>query len=104
MDKQFQDMRKHFESSEFELKNKIHLLEKQLRIRRSQLVQIKEESGAEIKRIEQANKNLQVLVTQEQILHKSVKDELQTLQNDRAEEHKEQGENILRPITTPKSW
>ena len=42
-------MQKHFENSEFELKNKINLLEKQLRIRRAQLSQIKEESRSRLK-------------------------------------------------------
>ena len=42
-------MQKHFENSEFELKNKINLLEKQLRIRRAQLSQIKEESRTRLK-------------------------------------------------------
>jgi len=49
VDKQFQEMQKHFENSEFELKNKINLLEKQLRIRRAQLSQIKEESRSRLK-------------------------------------------------------
>ena len=44
--------------------------------------------SAENERVEKASKNLQVLLNQEQILHKGVKEELENLKTDRTQEYK----------------
>ena len=44
--------------------------------------------SAENERVEKASKNLQVLLNQEQILHKGVKEELENLKTDRTKEYK----------------
>ena len=80
VDKQFGDIRKHFERAEFEYKNKIDLLEKQIRIRRAQLNQFKAETAAEMKIVEQSRANAEKLLHQEQVMHKTAREEIKLAQ------------------------
>lgn len=82
IEKKFQDIQRHCEKKEFEFTNKMGLLEKQLRVKTSQVDQIKVESQEEISVLERAKSNTETLLHQEQVLHRVLRDEMEASKED----------------------
>ncbi|CAG5095863.1 Oidioi.mRNA.OKI2018_I69.XSR.g14373.t2.cds [Oikopleura dioica] len=75
IEKQFKEIQAHYEKKEFEWSNKIGVLEKQLRIECSKSEQMRVETDAQISVLEKAKNNIESLLHQEQVLHKTLREE-----------------------------